>query len=54
MSGLLQTKSFSFVRKQGNSIAHALAQRARFSFPVLVWMEDVPPDIYCFVCSDFS
>ncbi|XP_065617279.1 uncharacterized protein LOC136062310, partial [Quercus suber] len=48
MSGLLQTKSFPFVRRQGNSVAHALAQRARFSFPVLIWMEDVPPDIYRF------
>ena len=26
MSGLLQTKSFSYVRRQGNSVAHALAQ----------------------------
>ena len=53
MSGLLQTKSFSYVRRQGNSMAHALAQRARFYFSVLVWMEDVPPDILCFVSSDF-
>ena len=45
MSGLLQTKSFSYVRRQGNFVTHALAQKARFSFPVLVWMEDVPPDI---------
>ena len=52
MSGLLQTKSFSYVRRQGNSMAHALAQRARFYFSVLVWMEDVPPDILCFVSSD--
>ncbi|XP_075666340.1 uncharacterized protein LOC142636131 [Castanea sativa] len=54
MSGLLQTKSFSYVRRQGNSVAHALAQRAKFSFPVLVWMEDVPPNIYRFVFSDMS
>ena len=53
MSGLLQTKSFSYVRRQGNSVAHALAQRARFSFLVLVWMEDVPPNILCFVSFDF-
>ena len=52
MSNLLQTKSFSYLRRQGNSVAHTLAQKARFSFPVLVWMEDVPPDILCFVSSD--
>ena len=53
ISGLLQTKSFSHVRRQGNTMAHALAQRARLSFPVLIWMEDVPPDIYHFVFADF-
>lgn len=52
MSSLLQTKSFSYVRRQGNSVAHALTQRARFSYLVLVWMKDVPPDICCFVSSD--
>ncbi|XP_075659169.1 uncharacterized protein LOC142629060 [Castanea sativa] len=53
MIGLLQTKSFSHVRRQGNTVAHALAQRARLSFLVLIWMEDVPPDIYLFVSADF-
>ena len=53
ISGLLQTKSFSHVRRQGNTVAHALAQRARLSFPVLIWMEDVPPDIFRFVSADF-
>ena len=52
MLGLLQTKSFSYVRRQGNSMAHTLAQKARFYFFVLVWMEYVPPDIFCFVSSD--
>ena len=52
MSGLLQTKSFSYVRRQDNSVVHALAQRTRFYFPVLVWIEDVPLDILCFVSSD--
>ena len=52
MLGLLQTKSFSYVRRQGNSVVHALAQRVRFSSLVLVWIEDVPPDILCFVSSN--
>ena len=36
ISGLLQTKSFSHVRRQGNAVAHALMQKARLSFPVLI------------------
>ena len=53
ISGLLQTKSFSHDWRQGNTVAHALTQRARPSFPVLIWMEDVPSDIYHFVFADF-
>ena len=48
-----QSISFSHVVWQSNAIAHALAQRARHSFPLLVWMEDVPPDVSTFVFSDF-
>ena len=44
-----QRISFSHVVWQGNAVAHALAQRARHSFPLLVWMEAIPPD----VLSDF-
>lgn len=53
ISGLLQTKSFSYIRRQGNTVAHALAQRVRLSFSLLAWMEDVPLDIYHFVSTDF-
>ncbi|XP_065622361.1 uncharacterized protein LOC136064497 [Quercus suber] len=38
LRGLFQTCSFSHVRRQGNGVAHALAMRARKSFPLAVWM----------------
>ena len=40
------------IGRQGNAVAHALAQRARLSCPLDVWMESVPPDISTFVQSD--
>ena len=48
--------SFSFyhIVRQGNVIAHALSQKARLSFSLLVWIEDVPPNVYAFVSEDFS
>ena len=49
----LQTHSFSHVSRQDNVVAHALVQRARFSFPLLVWMEYVLPNILYFVDNDF-
>ena len=48
----LQTFSFSHTRRQGNCVAHALAKTARFSFPLLVWMEHVPSDVILVVVSD--
>ena len=47
---LLQTYSFSHVRKQSNAVTHALAQRVRFFLFLVVWMEDIPIDVSHF-CS---
>ena len=50
----LQSFSFSHTLQQGSSLSHALAQRARNDFPVLVWVESIPPYLYdCFV-QDFA
>ncbi|XP_075640585.1 uncharacterized protein LOC142612370 [Castanea sativa] len=50
----LRSFSFAHIVRQGNFVAYALAQRTRLSFPLLVWMEDVPSDIDSFVIADFS
>ena len=47
-----QSISFSHVVRQGNAVAHALAQRARHSFPLSVWVEHVPQDIISFYLHD--
>ena len=48
----LQSLSFSHDGREGNAVAHALAQRAKLSFPLKIWMEFVPPAISSFVLSD--
>nr|POF00294.1 hypothetical protein CFP56_60087 [Quercus suber] len=49
-----QSSSIIHVRQQGNNVAHALARNARFSFPLRVWMEEVPPNIFSFVVKDLQ
>ena len=44
---------FLHVKREGNSLAHSLAKRARFSQPLEVWMESVPPDVVSILCTDF-
>ena len=44
--------SFSHIGRQGNAVAHALAQKARLSCHLDVWMESVPPDISTIIRSD--
>ena len=51
--GLCCFHFFSHVKRQGNYVVYAFAQRARLSFPLLVWMEDVPLDVFQFVFKDF-
>ena len=51
--GSLRTFSFSHTRQQGNCAAHALVKRTIISFPLLVWMKHVPPNISHFVIFDF-
>ena len=50
--GYFQSYSIIHVRRQGNHVAHALARDARFFFPLRVWVEEVPPNIFSYVVKD--
>ena len=45
---------YAHVRRQGNSVAHALVKWAINSFGLTVWMEDVPLDILHIVQADLA
>lgn len=49
-----RSSSFSHIVRQGNTVTHALVQRARISFPLLVRMKSVPSDGDAYVCVDLS
>ena len=49
-----QSFSFSYVCRQGNALADALAKRVRLSRPLLVWMDSIPPNLYNCYLLDFS
>ena len=38
--------SFSQIFRQGNALAHALANTTKFSFHFSVWMEPVSPNLH--------
>lgn len=48
----LRSYNFSHTYRKGNSVADALAKKARFSSDLTVWMEHVPPNINSFVLAD--
>ena len=50
----LQSFYLSHIVRQGNVVAHALIQKAKLSFPLLVWMESVLLDMDDFVSMDSS
>ena len=52
LSNSFQSISFAHVGRQGNAVAHALAQRARSSLSSQIWLECVPTDIMSFVLDD--
>ena len=53
LASSLRSLYFSHTVKQDNAVAHALAQRARISFPLLDWMESTPSDIDSVIVVNF-
>uniref|UniRef100_A0A2N9G757 RNase H type-1 domain-containing protein n=1 Tax=Fagus sylvatica TaxID=28930 RepID=A0A2N9G757_FAGSY len=45
---------FKHVKRDGNTLAHLLAKRARLNTSLEIWMESVPPELVSILCSDVS
>ena len=52
LSNSFQLVNFSHVRREGNTVAHALARSAIKRPNLTIWMEGVPPDICHLVQAD--
>ena len=48
----LKSWSLSHTLRLGNAVVDALARRARFSFPLFIWLESILLDIVNFVNTD--
>ena len=48
----LKSWSLSHTLRLGNAVVDAFARRARFSFPLFIWLESILPDIVNFVNTD--
>ncbi|XP_010681661.2 uncharacterized protein LOC104896591 [Beta vulgaris subsp. vulgaris] len=46
--------SFNHVRREGNRVAHTIAQRSKEYGCMRVWMEEVPPEAVACVISDLA
>ena len=54
IAGSLVNYLFSHTRRHGNIVAHTLIKRTIFSFPLLVWIESIPPNVLNFIVSNFA
>ena len=52
--GIFSCISFSHTRTAGNSLTHNLAQYTRHIDTLIVWIEDVPPQLYHVLVTDFG
>ncbi|XP_021775472.1 uncharacterized protein LOC110739312 [Chenopodium quinoa] len=51
---LCECVAFSFVKKEGNRVAHGLAKACNQFYKLRVWLEEYPSDVTEFVMADLS